>query len=83
MTVATIEEPAVQRSVAPAPVPLSHGSYAIYGTPEGGLHLVYRTKGSEKDDHLEVPSFVLGMARKAAAGQDLGPLGFLLGEAAA
>ena len=27
---------------------------------------------------MDVPAFVVGMARKAAGGQDLGPLGALL-----
>lgn len=64
---------------APAPpVPASAGSYALYHTPQGGVHLVYRPFGSEEDQHLDVPPFVIAMARKAAGGGDLGPLGALL-----
>jgi len=64
---------------APAPpVPASAGSYALYHTPAGGIHLVYRPFGAEEDQHLDVPPFVIAMARKAAGGGDLGPLGALL-----
>ena len=68
-----------QETEAPAgPVPVSSGSYALYHTPKGGVHLVYRPFGTEEDQHLDIPPFVIGMAKKAAGGQDLGPLGALL-----
>lgn len=65
-------------SPAPPPVPVSAGSYALYHTPAGGIHLVYRPFGTDTDQHLDVPAFVVTMARKAAGGGDLGPLGALL-----
>lgn len=65
-------------AVPAAPVPASAGSYALYHTPAGGIHLVYRPFGATEDQHLDVPPFVISMARKAAGGGDLGPLGALL-----
>lgn len=75
MSVQTTEPDAPAPS---GPVPASAGSYALYHTPQGGIHLVYRPFGSEEDQHLDVPPFVIAMARKAAGGGDLGPLGALL-----
>lgn len=60
------------------PTPVSAGSYALYHTPAGGIHLVYRPFGAEEDQHLDVPPFVITMARRAAGTGDLGPLGVLL-----
>lgn len=54
---------------APAPpAPISQGTYALFQTPAGGLHLVYRVKGAEQDTHMEIPPFVVSMATKAAGG---------------
>lgn len=54
---------------APAPpVPVSQGTYALFETPAGGLHLVYRVKGAETDTHMDIPRFVIDMAAKAAGG---------------
>ena len=54
--------------VAP-PEPLSQGTYALFQTPKGGLHLVYRAKGAEEDTHMEIPPFVVAMAQKMANGE--------------
>lgn len=54
--------------VAP-PEPLSMGTYALFQTPKGGLHLVYRPKGSPEDVHMEIPAFVVSMAQKMANGE--------------
>jgi hypothetical protein len=75
---ATTEQPA---EIMVRPVPLSHGSYALYPTPSGGLHLVYRVKGSDQDGHMEIPAFVVETAAKMAGDEDLGPLAVLLGRA--
>ena len=60
------------------PVPISQGTYAIFETPKGGLHLVYRVKGAAEDTHLEIPAFVMQMAQRAS-GQDGMDLSKMLG----
>ncbi len=67
-----------EQEAPPAPVPVSAGSYALFHTPKGGVHLVYRPFGADQDQHLDVPPFVIKMAKSAAGGSDLGPLGALL-----
>lgn len=59
--------------VAP-PQPISQGTYALFETPGGGLHLVYRQKGATEDTHMEIPAFVVSMAQKMANGES-GPTG--------
>jgi hypothetical protein len=71
-------EPSRPVALAVAPQPVSSGTYALYHTPQGGIHLVYRPVGAAEDQHLDVPPFVIKMASKAAGGGDLGPLGALL-----
>ena len=70
---------APESEVVVRPTPISHGSYALYPTPSGGLHLVYRVKGSEADGHIDIPAFVINAASTMAGDQDLGPLAALLG----
>lgn len=53
--------------VAP-PKALSQGTYAIFPTPNGGLHLAFRPQGAAEDSHLEIPPFVLKMAQQMADG---------------
>lgn len=81
MSVATTDQAQEQAEPAAGDAPLSQGSYAVYATGDGGLHLVYRPAGAPEDQHMPIPAFVVGLAEKAAAGQNLGPLGFLLGGA--
>ena len=62
-----------------APVPDSQGTYAVYRTPKGAIHLVYRPQGVEEDQHLEIPAMIVSMAEKAAAGENVGgPFGKML-----
>ena len=66
------EEPA-------APVPDSAGTYAVYRTPKGAIHLVYRPQGAEEDQHMEIPAMIVSMAERAAAGDNIGgPFGKML-----
>jgi len=61
------------------PVPESQGTYAIFKTPKGGIHLVYRPEGMTEDQHLEIPAMIVNMAERAAAGENVGgPFGKLL-----
>jgi hypothetical protein len=54
------------------PTPFSVGSYALYRTPKGGIHLVYRPKGAEEDTHIDIPPMIVKMAEKAATGPNGG-----------
>ena len=61
--------PETPAAPAPAgPVAVSKGTYALFQTPAGGLHLVYRVIGADQDTHMEIPAFVVTMATKAATG---------------
>lgn len=58
------------------PTPTSEGTYAIYNTPKGGIHIVYRPLKTEEDQHLEIPAMIVKMAEKVASGETIGgPLG--------
>jgi hypothetical protein len=61
------------------PVPLSQGTYALFETPNGGLHLVYHPKGAADDIHLEIPAFVVKLANQAASGHGGPDISKLLG----
>jgi hypothetical protein len=52
-----------------APELLSRGTYAIYGTPKGGMVVSYRVEGATEDGHLDVPPPLVSMARRMAAGE--------------
>jgi hypothetical protein len=47
----------------PDPKPAMQGSFALFETPEGGLHLVYRVAGSDDEQHVEIPAFMVQMAK--------------------
>lgn len=61
--------------------PTSQGTYALYTLPDGGLHLAYRAQGTAVDEHIDVPAFVVKMARNMAEGKGVlpGPLGKFVG----
>ena len=54
------------------PVPDSQGTYAVYRTPRGAIHLVYRPEGAEEDQHMEVPAFAVELMDRAQAGEQIG-----------
>jgi hypothetical protein len=43
----------------PNPEPILKGRFAIYETPDGGLHLAYRADGEEEDRHVPIPPLAL------------------------
>lgn len=46
----------------PAPGLLHSGVYAIWATPDGGRHVVYRPTGADADVHIpEIPAAALGL----------------------
>lgn len=64
--------------------PASQGTYALYELPDGGLHLAYRAAGAGADEHIDVPAFVVKMARNMADGKGPlpGPFGSMVGRIA-
>lgn len=64
---------------ATPPAPVSCGRYALYETPGGGRHLVYRPDGEAEDQHVDIPPFIMNMAQKAMNGEGPGLLGKLMG----
>jgi hypothetical protein len=60
---------------APAGDKLVHGTFSVYKTEEGGLHVAYRLDGSSEDGHLPIPAGIIKLASAAASGR--GPLGML------
>lgn len=66
------EEPGEAAGEPPAPVPDSQGTYAVYRTPKGAIHLVYRPQGAEEDQHMEVPPFAVELMDRAQAGEQIG-----------
>lgn len=59
------------------PVPFLAGSFALYLTPEGGIHVSYRPTGADADEHLELPPVMVAMARKFSEGGGLSPMDLL------
>lgn len=51
---------------------LSRGSYSLYRTQAGGLHLAYRDEDTDTDRHIPLPPALVRMAESAANGG--GPL---------
>lgn len=54
---------------------VSKGSYSIYKTDDGGMHIAYRPEGAEEDGHMPIPAMMLQMMIAATEGK--GPLGRL------
>jgi hypothetical protein len=68
-------KPAGPPTEADGPELLSRGRYSLYGTPDQGLHLVYRADGTDDDMHIPIPAALLKLAGAAAGGR--GPLAML------
>lgn len=71
--------PASDQAAAAAPVLLHAGTYAVYRTPAGGMHVTYRRETAldestgqhvpvdESDEHLpEMPPAIVAIMRKMA-----------------
>ncbi len=54
---------------------VSKGSYSIYKTDDGGMHIAYRAEGADEDGHMPIPAMMLQMMLAATEGK--GPLGRL------
>jgi hypothetical protein len=68
----------VTAMIAEAPAgKLIHGTFTVYKTDEGGLHIAYLLDGDgQETGHVPIPAGILRMATMAAGGK--GPLGLLL-----
>lgn len=51
-----------EAELVPVPVPFMKGKFAIFETPQGGLHIAYRLDGTEEDKHIDLPPAMIKMA---------------------
>jgi len=51
------------------PDPLINGRFSLYETPEGGYHIAWTADGDTTTNHLEVPAFLVRMAKAGAEGK--------------
>lgn len=51
---------------AAGPVPFLEGGFAMYSTPDQGVVIAYKVKGSEENKQLMIPPFILTMAGQAS-----------------
>ena len=58
--------------------PFLKGVFSLYETPSGGYHLAYRPDGADEDQHIDVPGWIISMARQAEGG-GLNPMAMLKG----
>lgn len=65
----------VSRETSPGPELIVEGKFAIYQTPNGGYHLVYRPSTSEEDHHFEVPAAASAIFQQVMGGAS--PGGFM------
>jgi hypothetical protein len=71
------EDPAAPAPAAP--VAFLKGTFALYDTPAGGIHLAFRLDGEDADRHHELPAGMAAMLRQAAAGETGGKTPGMLG----
>lgn len=62
------EEAKISPEVKTPPELLMEGSFALYATPSGGMHLAYRLKDDEEDKHMEIPPMLVSMAAQMQGG---------------
>lgn len=43
--------------------PFLMGVFALYDTPDGGVHLSYRPDGEDEDVHVQLPAALVSMAK--------------------
>jgi hypothetical protein len=47
---------------------LHKGVYTLYEKPDGTLRVQYRRSDKDEDDYLEVPGFMLALAKELSSG---------------
>lgn len=65
-------------NVEALPVPIMKGKFAIFETPDGGLHIAYRLDETDEDRHVALPAAMVKMANMAANGS--GPMAAMIGK---
>lgn len=57
--------------------PLTSGRFALYQTPNGGMHLTLQVEGEPEPRHIEVPKMMVKMMmRKSGGNNDFDPSAF-------
>jgi hypothetical protein len=46
-----------------------NGRFTLYETPDGGYHIAYVADGQDDTRHLEIPAFLVRMAKAGAEGR--------------
>lgn len=46
------------------PVPYLKGAFALYNTPDGGIHVSYRPDGADADEHIQIPGIMMTLVRE-------------------
>ena len=62
------------------PEVLYSGTFAVYNTPDGGYHLVYRLKDETEDRHMPVPGRLVKMAEGMTQGKKINLMSLLRGK---
>ena len=58
-----------------AAAPFLSGRFALFDTPDGGIHLAYLPDGADQDEHVQLPAVLVTIARSAAeSGKMPGPI---------
>lgn len=63
------------------PVKITAGRFALYQTPNGGMHLTLHVDGEPEPRHAEIPAMMVKLAMRG--GKGMGPFGDLSAELAA
>lgn len=53
---------------AATPTPFLAGRFALFDTPDGGIHLAYRPDGEPEDHHEQLPADLVGLMRTLKEG---------------
>jgi hypothetical protein len=56
------------------PEPRVKGRFALFDTPDGGIHIAYRPEGSDKDEHFQLPGKVMKFAQAFSEGKLTNPM---------
>ncbi len=54
--------------------PRVKGKFALFDTPDGGIHVAYRPDGADADEHIEVPGHVMKIAKMFGEGKITNPM---------
>lgn len=60
--------------VSNKPKPFMTGTYALFRTEDGGVHVSYSTADSDETNHVQIPAMIFNMAMKMANGENFNPM---------